>query len=390
MQAVELNVDTRVSLPRLVVVSRLPAPYREPLFQRIAEDGRIGLWVLYQFKVREGTAWGLDYDENSNLYKYTKEFSGDTPSGLGQALNSFIQTFKRLKELEPDLVLIHGYSYTNSWAAILYCRLNQKKYGLRSDSNANIDRRKGIRGFVKKLYLEWLVNKANAIFYIGTANRINWEYYGGTNEQLVEARYAVDDRNFSPASEPKGSDTPVRFLYVGRLVPRKNVLKLVRAFQQLNLGDHQATLTVVGTGPQESDLLELLRSVGKSSIDFTGRRTPSELPAIYREHDVLVCPYEHEPWGLAINEAISCGLAIVAATNGTCGAAVDLVIDGDNGIGLDEVSEESLTVALRRLGENPADVKRMKKSSARLTVDWTYDWAVSSLISETLKAGQNL
>ena len=49
------------SKPHFAVVSRLPAPYREPLFQRVHESGRVKLTVLYQFRAREGTAWGLGF-----------------------------------------------------------------------------------------------------------------------------------------------------------------------------------------------------------------------------------------------------------------------------------------------------------------------------------------
>ena len=59
------------------------------------------------------------------------------------------------------------------------------------------------------------------------------------------------------------------------------------------------------------------------AIKFVGFKNQTEMPAYYAAADVFVLPAEREPWGLAINEAMASGTAVVASDQ--CGAAYDLI-----------------------------------------------------------------
>src|SRR5438067_684193 len=75
----------------------------------------------------------------------------------------------------------------------------------------------------------------------------------------------VDLERFTVATAPAGEP---RFLCVGPLIPRKNVLRLASAYEQLGEG----TLTFVGDGPLRGEL------DGRSGIDITGALPSDELP----------------------------------------------------------------------------------------------------------------
>ena len=47
-------------------------------------------------------------------------------------------------------------------------------------------------------------------------------------------------------------------------------------------------------------------------IRFIGFKNQTELPAYYELADIFVLPSEREPWGLAVNEAMNCGTAVIA------------------------------------------------------------------------------
>jgi glycosyltransferase involved in cell wall biosynthesis len=68
------------------------------------------------------------------------------------------------------------------------------------------------------------------------------------------------------------------------------------------------------------------------------------MPAIYALADVFVLPSEREPWGLAVNEAMACGTAVVASDE--VGAAYDL-IDESCGRIVRSGDPEDLAAAIR-------------------------------------------
>jgi len=93
---------------------------------------------------------------------------------------------------------------------------------------------------------------------------------------------------------------------VGRLEPTKQFDLLVRALRGLD----DATLLLVGEGSQRAVLEELARAEGVSGrVRFTGE-TPN-VRAQLCAMDVLAAPSDEETFGLAVLEALACGLPVV-------------------------------------------------------------------------------
>ena len=69
------------------------------------------------------------------------------------------------------------------------------------------------------------------------------------------------------------------------------------------------------------------------------------LPIIYQMGDALILYSKSETWGLVLNEALACGIPIIATKS--CGAAADLT-KSKNGLLLDEnFSENHLDLILK-------------------------------------------
>ena len=64
-------------------------------------------------------------------------------------------------------------------------------------------------------------------------------------------------------------------------------------------------------------------------IVFAGFRQQEELPRYYAAADIFVFPTRTDPWGLVLNEAMSCALPVIASA--AAGAVDDLVKPGVNG-----------------------------------------------------------
>jgi glycosyltransferase involved in cell wall biosynthesis len=141
-------------------------------------------------------------------------------------------------------------------------------------------------------------------------------------------------------------------LYVGRLVERKGVEYLIKAFSLLRRERDDVVLFMVGHGPRKSHLQELARNLSVSeSIFFLGPFDREELAGFYCGCTVCVIPSitlaTKEPWALVLNEAMQFGKPVIATE--AVGAAYDLIKDGRNGFLIPERDEITLYKKLKIL-----------------------------------------
>lgn len=126
----------------------------------------------------------------------------------------------------------------------------------------------------------------------------------------VSSRFGVDAAVVRSADE---------ILFVGRLVEKKGVQHLIRAFPAVLARRPTARLTIGGFGPEEPALRAWVERLGlQSAVTFLGALPQSELPALYRRAAVFVAPFiqagsgDQEGLPVALMEAIACGSPVVA------------------------------------------------------------------------------
>ena len=135
-------------------------------------------------------------------------------------------------------------------------------------------------------------------------------------------------------------------VFVGRLVSDKGVDLLLRALAQLRLEELRPDLTIVGTGPEQENLVALTRDLKlQDQVFFAGQKTGEELVRLLNQHRVMVIPsLWAEPFGVVALEGIACGCAIIGSEAGGLKEAI-----GSCGITFENGSERSLADALKRL-----------------------------------------
>jgi glycosyltransferase involved in cell wall biosynthesis len=100
-------------------------------------------------------------------------------------------------------------------------------------------------------------------------------------------------------------------LYVGRLDREKNLEFLLEAFARVRVP--RVRLLLVGRGTQAAALRRAAEARGVADrVDFRGGSPPDGLPAYYRAADAFVFASTTETQGLAVLEAMACGLPVVA------------------------------------------------------------------------------
>ncbi len=136
-------------------------------------------------------------------------------------------------------------------------------------------------------------------------------------EVLVEPMGVDLVGTFCP--KPDVARSRSRALFVGRLVEKKGVDHLIRAWPLVLERCPSARLDIAGFGSCEPELRALRESLGLAgSIEFLGPVSHERLPDIYRSAAVLVVPFvaardgDQEGLGLVMVEAIGCGCPVVA------------------------------------------------------------------------------
>ncbi len=369
-----------------MLLNNVPAPYFDPLFEMLGRQSGWELTVCYSSAWNRDVGWDEKAIAGSNAHR-TVILDRAAPSlrrWIGSSMAAALALIGLLMREKPDYLICYGYTLAPQMSALCWAMATAMRFAVIGDANYFNDRAMGIKRHVKSAWLRLVVRRAAALIAIGTANRMFWELYGARPRQLFEARFAVDNDHYARECERRqpdaarmratfGLDEKVVFLFVGRLVKRKNVDLIVRAFQQLK--DDRAALVIAGSG-EEQPALERLAG-GDKQIVFGGLVSPEQLPAYYAMADVLVLPASEEPWGLVINEAMAAGLAIIAHRH--CGAAVDLVGAG-NGFLLDGFEADELAHAMLEMVNDPSKLRSMKHNSREKIKKWSIEAEACGII----------
>lgn len=167
----------------------------------------------------------------------------------------------------------------------------------------------------------------------------------------------VDLARFGPA-EASGRSEGLRLLTVGRLSMTKRVEMLIEAVEVLHNDGLDVHLTIAGGGGLEKQLKQMIVQKGLGEIiEMVGRVEPKEMPALYRQNDILVSATMQEGMSNAMLEAMACALPIITTP---CEGVEELI--SDNGIVVEEDSAGAIADAVRGLAEDGAGYEQMSKA----------------------------
>ncbi len=152
--------------------------------------------------------------------------------------------------------------------------------------------------------------------------------------EVIDSGVDLERFTMQPAPE-----SPTRYLCIGSLIQRKNVLRLASAFERLGEG----TLTFVGDGPLRAQL------VGRPRIELTGALAYERIPAQIAAAHVVCQPSLIEPFGQALLEAMASGRSVVGTR---IGGPPEFVVP-EAGVLVDPVDEDALADALRAAAALP-------------------------------------
>ena len=382
---------------RLAIITTHPIQYYAPIFKLLHQRGKVDIMVYYTWgdkaKVKfdpgfGGTiAWDIPlldgypfaWVENTAQDPGSHHFKGIVNPGLIQ----------QIRDWEPDAVLIFGWAYESHLKCLRHFKGKLPVY-FRGDSTL-MDKPKTLKKIFKRFFLKWLYKHIDCAFYTGSCNKDYFKIHGLEDNQLIFAPHSVDNDRFG--EDRSGEKVALRkqlginekdiiVLFAGKFEDKKSPMELLYAFASIN---KPAThLLFVGNGQMEEKLK--LESADLKNIHFMGFQNQTMMPVIYQACDLFCLPSKGpgESWGLAVNEAMASGKAILVSDK--VGCAVDLVKRDFNGVIFESGKKDALAKSLNYLTESKNRLSKMGANSKLLISDWNF-LNIAFAIEQKLNSG---
>ncbi len=375
---------------RAAVVSPEPTPYRSPLFDRVAARPEVDLTVVYAAETVADRRWSVEPQHRAVFLEGVRIPFLRRLLHHDYAVTPGIR--RVLREAQPEVVVITGWSTFASQAALAWCRARHVPYLLLVSSH-DAGPRSGWRRMVKGAIVPRIVRGAAGALVLGTlsrdslvargarpdsvrvfANTVDVEAWGRRADELRTRRSAL-------RLELGAGEDDVVVLSVARLAREKGLDTLIRAV--VAAADSRVLLAVVGHGPDGPELERLATELG-IRVRLLGDVPWDQLSEMYVAADVFALLSSREPWGVVVNEAAACGLPLVLSDQ--VGAAYDLLRDGENGALVAVGDVGAAAAAIRRLAADPALRRAQGARSRELMADWGYEPSVEAFVAGVLEA----
>jgi glycosyltransferase involved in cell wall biosynthesis len=381
---------------RLAFVASHPVPYHVPTYRELACRSEIELEVLFTHDhgVREtfdvGFGRAVQFDVPL-LEGYRYRFPRNLAPRPGLTFTGQIhpELPAAVARGDYDAVVVHGYQSASTLGALLAPRSRRTRVLLRGESILANPKRSLTKRVAKQILLRALFAKIDHFLAIGTLSREYFEAYGVSSERITVAPYTVDNSYFQQKSSAARRDPAAArrklglpadrliFLYCSKVIAHKRPLDVLHAFAKARSAA-PAALVYVGDGEQMSALrLEIRKLRLEDEVFVLGFRNQSDLPEIYGACDVFIQASEREPWGMVVNEAMACGMAVCASDQ--VGSARDLV--RGNGAIFPVGDVDRLAQLLEGWARDPDAVARMKRASEALIQGWSAKQTADGVLS---------
>ncbi len=199
-------------------------------------------------------------------------------------------------------------------------------------------------------------------------------YFNVPSDKITTVHLGVDP-TFAPVSQAQAAPIMakhgVRFgaylLFIGTVEPRKNLSRLIRAYNVFRANASYALpLVLVGaSGWLNQDLFrEIDKSPWKDEIKIMGYVAKTDLSALYSGATAFVYPSIYEGFGLPPLEAMACGAPVITADNSSLPEVV-----GDAAILVDAYEVDVIAHAMVQVASDPSvreDLRQRGLARAKL------------------------
>ncbi len=262
----------------------------------------------------------------------------------------------------------------------------------------------GLEFFLKRPYertFAEIYNQGDGLVVLSEGLRTYWRERGVTTPIHVIPR-AVQPDIFDTAigDDPYEAFLPTngpRLLCAGRHTREKSQDRILRIFAKHILPIlPQATLTMLGVGPDTDDYKRIARDLGiMHRVAFPGEVPFNDMPAYYAYADVFVHASLSETYGNVMGEALYCGTPTVAFADGM--GVSSQMIDGENGILLqpgkggatEREADSAFGASVLKLLGDPQLRAKLSRAASRIARDRAHPYVIMDRIAHAFRTARD-
>lgn len=339
-----------------------PTSYLMPLWREIKAHASVETRIVF-LEENLTQPWNLDLQDNPCIEILR-----------GNRMAKLMRLLQLIGQRDVELIDLAGWGHPLLLAALLFAGMRRIPVTIESDTQFDTTTAAWRRA-LKRLILPVLFRIPERFFPAGIRQADYFMRYGVSQDRVRIAQMTVDVRSIMAqvdlCREKREStgNTPVTFLYVGRLEAYKGIQDLLDAFADLTRQGEECHLVIVGDG----GMREVVKSAACShrTIEYLGRLSGESLMQAYSQADVFVLPSHFEPWGLVVNEAMAAGLPVIATDR--VGCVDDLVHEGRNGCIVPCSNPARLAGAMHIFIRQPEIMVAMGQASRQMISSWTIE-----------------
>lgn len=188
-------------------------------------------------------------------------------------------------------------------------------------------------------------------------------------ERITHIQPAADPLFAAAAGERRYAEAD-RLLFAATWRKNKGIEDLVPAFSTLVARHPRLTLTVLGGGVSDQEILSAFPDHARSRVRCLSAASERQTAEVFAAADIFILPSLFEGTPLTLMEAMMSGLPVV--TTATCGMK-DVIEDGSNGVLVPVRAPAAIASAVERLRADPECRERLGRSARRRAQE-RYTW----------------
>ncbi|MGI8892808.1 MAG: glycosyltransferase family 4 protein [Bacteroidia bacterium] len=371
---------------KLAIILSHPIQYYSPLFTRLAASEQLQVKVFYTWNPNENANYDPGFNKNIEWdipllegydYTFSKNVSKDPGTHHYFGLDN-PNLIDEITHWQPDALLLYGWKYKGHLQVLKYFR-NKIPIFFRGDSHL-LDEKHLVNNILRNVILKWIYRKIDFAFYTGKNNKAYFNKAGLNESQLIWVPHSVDNERFSSNEEESNRKAKelrnelsipqdaVVVLYAGKMEKKKQPLMLLDI--AVNSKNGKLHFIFAGNGEHEEEIKSAASKF--ENIHYLPFQNQSQMPVLYRSSDIFCLPsIREETWGLAVNEAMACGCAIIVSDR--VGSAADLIHGGENGFVFNAENPEELKQILNLLKDEKQILKKLGENSKQIIKDWSIE-----------------
>ncbi|MDY6843500.1 MAG: glycosyltransferase [Thermodesulfobacteriota bacterium] len=365
--------------PKIALIQCVIPHYRVPFFRRLALE--VDLALFYGKGEKNGSwqnAKHIDGFTHKRLFSFTVKFhSGDFPIRLVWFPTLFLNLYKS----DPEVIISEGFTnIVNNIFTWFYCKLLSIPWIIWDGGR----RKEKPMSFFRKLAEPmniFLLRQANAIIAYGSIARDYFVSSGIDPAKIFTAQNTIDvEGYFKEAERLEAKPTIIEevrtrlglhekkiILYVGALEKRRRLQNLITVFDDLKKEVSNIALVIIGDGPYEVNLKEIVEGKQVKDVFFLGRIEDAKGKYFLISY-VIVQPGCNS---LATIEAMAYGSPVITVPYG--GPEYEMVQNGKTGFIVKRDNLLELKVSIKKLITDDELRKRMGKSAQERIMTFNLD-----------------